>query len=113
MERTELRTLMGKCLYIEHDIFVAVLWFIYKEQLHKQDKVAISNSKPYDMDSFLSKMLAAADRFNLKSLRRQCESIIFYGNAEVLDLCYAIKRIFEKSWRNLRWLWDSEKIKEV
>ncbi|KAH6822693.1 hypothetical protein C2S53_003520 [Perilla frutescens var. hirtella] len=98
---------------IEHDVFVGVIWFIYNQQLHLQDKVAIYNSRPDDMDSFFSKMLAAADRFNLKSLRRQCESINFFGNAEVLELFYAMKRTFEKSWRNLRWLWDSEKIKEA
>ncbi|KAH6783098.1 hypothetical protein C2S52_008057 [Perilla frutescens var. hirtella] len=100
---------------IERNVFVGVLWFIYNQQLHKQDKVAIYNSKPYDMDSFFSKMLAAADRFNLKSLRSQCETMNFFGNAEVRmrESCYAMKRTFEKSWRNLRWLWDSEKIKEA
>ena len=50
------------------------LKIIYNQLIHKRDVEAIASS-----NSFALKILAAADRFELNGLRRQCESYIAYG----------------------------------
>lgn len=93
---------------IKDDVFEAVLWFIYNDKLDEYDREAIYKSKPSDLDSFYLRMLAAADRLNMKHLRRQCESILS-SNIEEHGLCYTIKSSFEKLWSGAHSLLDSSK----
>ncbi|KAK6123257.1 hypothetical protein DH2020_042999 [Rehmannia glutinosa] len=57
-------------------IFKAMLWFIYKGNLLEEDGQTFDAHGQCVFESFWGKMLAAANRFGLKSLRRLCESRI-------------------------------------
>ncbi|EYU22275.1 hypothetical protein MIMGU_mgv1a018386mg, partial [Erythranthe guttata] len=58
--------------YMEPNIFKALLWFLYTGTLsdEEHDDSDIGHSM---LESFIGKMLAAADRFELKRLKNICE----------------------------------------
>ncbi|KAK6148550.1 hypothetical protein DH2020_019462 [Rehmannia glutinosa] len=62
---------------MESRIFKAMLWFIYKGNLLEEDEQTFDAHGPCVFESFWGKMLAAANRFGLKSLRKVCESRIW------------------------------------
>ncbi|KAL7098212.1 hypothetical protein ACP275_09G002900 [Erythranthe tilingii] len=62
--------------HMEPSIFKAMLWFIYTGCLPEEDEEAISDSSHRFLELFMEKMLVAADRFELKLLKRLCESRI-------------------------------------
>lgn len=66
-----------------------VLWFIYNQVIHKRDIEAIANSKRSHPNLFALNILAAADQFQLKGLRRQCESYITYGEVIFVLVLYS------------------------
>ncbi|KAF5803733.1 putative chromatin remodeling & transcription regulator BTB-POZ family [Helianthus annuus] len=57
---------------MEPKVFKAMLHFIYRDALMK-DELATSSSFS-ESDSLIAKLLAAADKYNLVRLRRMCES---------------------------------------
>ncbi|KAL7098216.1 hypothetical protein ACP275_09G003100 [Erythranthe tilingii] len=59
--------------YMEPRVFKAILRFIYTGNIQEE---ATNDPGWYMPESFLGKMLAAADRFELKLLKRMCESRI-------------------------------------
>ncbi|KAL7098220.1 hypothetical protein ACP275_09G003300 [Erythranthe tilingii] len=59
---------------MESRIFKAMLWFIYTGMLQEQGQEAINDPRWFMPESFMGKMLAAADRFELKRLKTLCES---------------------------------------
>ncbi|KAL6505985.1 hypothetical protein OROHE_022704 [Orobanche hederae] len=94
---------------VDNDVFEAVLWFLHhNNMLHEKDRKAIANSND---DSFALKMLAAADKFRLKDLRRQCQSFVYYGDSEVLDTYYRSESIVKELWGNVSRL--PKKMEEV
>ncbi|XP_057785938.1 BTB/POZ and MATH domain-containing protein 5-like isoform X2 [Salvia miltiorrhiza] len=89
---------------VKTNVFEAVLWFIYNQVIHKRDIEAIASS-----NLFALKILAAADRFQLNGLRRQCESYVCYG--QVVELYYLYEPVFKELWSYGCKLWA--KMKEV
>ncbi|KAI3454300.1 hypothetical protein Pfo_010963 [Paulownia fortunei] len=61
---------------MESKIFKAMLWFIYTGTLPEEEQEAVSDSGSFTLKSFMGKMLAAADQFELKRLKKICESRI-------------------------------------
>ncbi|KAK6123641.1 hypothetical protein DH2020_042616 [Rehmannia glutinosa] len=61
---------------MEPSIFKAMLWFIYKGLLKEEEQKAASYFGSFMPNSFMAKMLAAADQFELKKLKKLCESRI-------------------------------------
>ncbi|KAG8378634.1 hypothetical protein BUALT_Bualt07G0005800 [Buddleja alternifolia] len=61
---------------MEPRIFKALLWFIYTGMVQEDDQEAFGGSPCLILESFWGKMLAAADHFQLKGLKKICESRI-------------------------------------
>ncbi|KAK6148125.1 hypothetical protein DH2020_019037 [Rehmannia glutinosa] len=61
---------------MEPSIFKAMLWFIYTGLLKEEEQKAASYFGSFMPNSFMAKMLAAADQFELKKLKKLCESRI-------------------------------------
>ncbi|GER55018.1 BTB-POZ and MATH domain protein, partial [Striga asiatica] len=60
---------------MEPKVFKAMLHFIYRDTLVKDELMASSSSSsPLVTDTLTAKLLAAADRYDLGRLRRMCES---------------------------------------
>ncbi|KAI3454316.1 hypothetical protein Pfo_010979 [Paulownia fortunei] len=64
---------------MEPRVFRAMLWFIYTGNLLEEEQETFDGHGPFIFESFLGKMLAAADQFGLKSLKKICESRILEG----------------------------------
>ncbi|XP_057806104.1 uncharacterized protein LOC131021038 [Salvia miltiorrhiza] len=87
---------------IGSDLFCAVLWFIYNKKLQTLDKVDIVRSNMRDPNSWGQSMLRAADRFQLPHLRRMCNSLLFFRDVQIHDMCFPIGSAFRKSWNIIR-----------
>ncbi|KAI3454319.1 hypothetical protein Pfo_010982 [Paulownia fortunei] len=82
---------------MESRIFKAMLRFIYTGTLPEEEQEAVSDSGSIMLKSFMGKMLAAADQFELKRLKKICESHILERVSEesvayllhLADLCHA------------------------
>ncbi|KAH6814321.1 BTB-POZ and MATH domain 4 [Perilla frutescens var. frutescens] len=59
---------------MEPKVFKALLHFIYRDALPENELIASSSSVPLVADTLAAKLLAAADRYDLKRLKRICES---------------------------------------
>ncbi|KAL9156047.1 hypothetical protein ABFS82_09G046900 [Erythranthe guttata] len=60
---------------MDPNIFKAVLWYVYSGGI-PQEEEENSDLGSFVLESFMGKMLAAADRFELKELKKICESHI-------------------------------------
>lgn len=63
---------------IEPMVFKAVLHFIYRDSLIDNEELVVSSSSciPSVSDTFVVKLLAAADRYDLARLRLLCQSLL-------------------------------------
>nr|XP_043628225.1 BTB/POZ and MATH domain-containing protein 4-like isoform X2 [Erigeron canadensis] len=62
---------------MEPKVFKAMLHFIYTDELNEDELVASSSSSEADVsDTLVSKLLVAADQYDLCRLRRICESYL-------------------------------------
>ncbi|KAG8378612.1 hypothetical protein BUALT_Bualt07G0003600 [Buddleja alternifolia] len=83
----------------EPRIFKALLWFIYTSTLLEEEQETMHDSSRFIFESFMGKMLAAADQFELKRLKeiyesRMCERVSVESVAYLLHLsecCHATK----------------------
>ncbi|KAL8041746.1 hypothetical protein ABFX02_09G003900 [Erythranthe guttata] len=58
---------------IDPEIFEAMLWFLYTGILREEEHDDSDFGGPLMIESFMGKILAAADRFELKKLKKICE----------------------------------------
>ncbi|KAH6814322.1 BTB-POZ and MATH domain 4 [Perilla frutescens var. frutescens] len=58
----------------EPKVFKALLHFIYRDALPENELIASSSSVPLVADTLAAKLLAAADHYELKRLKKICES---------------------------------------
>ncbi|GFP88490.1 BTB/POZ and math domain-containing protein 4 [Phtheirospermum japonicum] len=74
---------------LEPRIFKAMLWFIYTGTLVDEEQKAVNYPGLFILNSFVGKTLAAAHQFELKNLKKICESRIL-GKISAESVAYVL-----------------------